>query len=179
MDKQLTLETRRLKLRPFTLADAPRVQALAGDHRVSEMTVNIPYPYEDGMAEAWISSHHDLFASRRAIIYAVVVRETEELIGTVSINQITANHGNLGYWIGFPYWGNGYCSEAVEALVDFAFTQFGLPLIYARHLKENTASGHVIQKSGFDHKGSVSIELKGHRRTLEHYERQSRLPAVQ
>lgn len=178
MDQQPTLETRRLRLRPFTLKDAPQVHALAGDHRVSEMTVNVPHPYEDGMAEAWIASHHNLFTSRRAIIYSVIIRTTEEMIGAVSLNQVTEKDGNLGYWIGFPYWGNGYCTEAVEALVDFAFKQFGLPLIYARHLRENVASGRVIQKSGFNHKGSISIELKGQRRILEHYERQSSLSAV-
>lgn len=136
------------------------------------MTVNIPYPYEDGMAEEWISSHSDLFASRRAIIYAVTLPDSEELIGTVSLSQMTETDGDLGYWIGFPYWGNGYCTEAVEALVEFAFKQFGLPLIYARHLRENRASGRVIRKNRFQHKGSVSVKLDGQVRILEHYDRQ-------
>lgn len=172
MNTQPTLDTRRLKLRPFTLADAPHVQALAGDRRVSKMTVNIPYPYEKGMAEAWISSHSGLFTSRRAIIYAVVIAGSEELIGTVGLSQLTENDGNLGYWFGVPYWGNGYCAEAVTALVEFGFNQFELPLIYARHLRENRASGRVIQKNGFQHKGSASVKINGHVRILEHYERQ-------
>lgn len=172
MNRQPILQTRRLKLRPFTLADAPQVQALAGDQQVSQMTVDIPYPYEDGMAERWISSHSDLFTSRQAIVYAAVIPESEELIGTVSLSQMTKNDGNLGYWLGVPYWGNGCCTEAVEALVDFAFKEFGLPLIYARQLRENRASGRVIQKNRFRHKGSVSVEVSGQLRILEHYERQ-------
>lgn len=171
MNNHPTLETHRLKLRPFTLADAPRVQALASDRRVSEMTVNIPYPYENGMAEAWIASHSVLFSSRQAIIYAVVIPGSDELVGTVGLSKITNFDANLGYWFGVPYWGKGYCTEAVAALVEFGFKQFKLPLIYARHLKENLASGRVIQKNGFQHKGSVSIEINRYLRLLEHYEK--------
>ncbi len=173
MNEQPVLQTRRLTLRPFTLADAPHVQAMAGDQRVSQMILNMPYPYQDGMAETWISSHSELYASRRAIVYAAVLSDTKELIGTISLNQLTEKDGNLGYWLGVPYWGKGYCSEAVEALVEFGFKKLGLPLIYARHLEENLASGRVITKNGFQHKGSMSVEVNGHMRISEYYERKA------
>jgi len=143
MEEQPILETTRLTLRPFSLADAPRVQELAGDRRVSEMTINIPYPYKDGMAEQWISSHVESFANGDRIVYAVIITHSAELIGTVSLTHLTDDDGNLGYWIGFLYWGHGYCTEAAGGLVDFGLSKYGLRLIYARHLAKNPASHDI------------------------------------
>ena len=56
-----TLETERLVLRPFGLHDAADVQRLAGDRAIADTTLNIPHPYEDGMAEEWIFKHQDAF----------------------------------------------------------------------------------------------------------------------
>lgn len=171
MERQPLLITSRLTLRPFLLADAARVQQLAGDSRVSRMTVNIPHPYKNGMAEAWISSHAKSFACSERVVYAVTISATRELIGTVSLTQITKTDCNLGYWIGIPYWDKGYCTEAVGALISFGFNQYELPLIYARHLAENQASGRVLLKNEFKHAGRISMEINGETRFLEHYEK--------
>ncbi len=52
-----TLQTERLMLRPFHVADAPRVKELAGAWEIAATTANVPHPYEEGMAEAWIGAH--------------------------------------------------------------------------------------------------------------------------
>jgi ribosomal-protein-alanine N-acetyltransferase len=146
-----TLETERLILRPFKAEDAQRVQLLAGEKIIADMTENIPHPYLDGMAEGWIGLHDAWCKNRAAVVFAIVIRESGELIGAVSITQISGQSGNLGYWIGLPYWGQGYCTEASMRILEFGFNHYALSRIDARHLSENPASGKVITKSGFQY----------------------------
>ncbi len=161
-----TLESQRIVLRPYELADAQSVHRLAGDKIIAEMTANIPHPYVDGMAEEWISKHSNWFSDRQAIALAIQLSETGEHIGTISITQIEGKSGNLGYWVGVPYWGNGYCSEAASLIIEYGFHEYGLNLIYARHLPENSASGKVMTKNGFVYKKEVLVGD----RLLLHYE---------
>ena len=144
-----TLETDRLALRPFTVADAGRVQELAGDIRVSATALNIPHPYEDGIAESWISSHQENWKNRVALSLAVDSHE-HGLIGSISL-RLTPRHrrGELGYWIGVPYWNSGFASEAAEAIVAYGFESIELLRIEATYFVDNPASGRVLEKLGF------------------------------
>ena len=148
---QPIIETARLVLRPFTAGDAGVVQKLAGRREVSETTSYIPHPYEDGMAEAWIASHSIAWANRTRIAYAITVKESGQLIGAVSLSQIEKETAELGYWIGLPSWGNGYCTEAAAGLLKRAPLEFGIFNIRAVHLSANPASGRVLQKLGLTH----------------------------
>lgn len=150
---QPALLTPRLLLRPFTAADAPAVQRLAGEAVVAEMTLNIPHPYEDGMAEAWIATHRAAWEAGTAVTFAITTL-TGELRGTVSL-QITPAHrrGELGYWIGQPYWGEGLATEAVIAVLRFAFDDLALNRVQASHLPRNPASGRVMEKAGMHREG--------------------------
>lgn len=152
--RQPSLETARLVLRPFTLADAPIVQRLAGAVEVADTTQNIPHPYPDGAAELWIASHADRFAAGTVITFAIVLRATAELLGAIGISLSPRHHlGELGYWIGAPYWNKGYTTEAAAAVIDYGFETLGLHRIQARHFTRNPASGRVMQKVGMTFEG--------------------------
>jgi len=151
---QPVLETQRLTLRPFTLADAPAVQKQAGAREVASTTLNVPHPYEDGMAEAWISSHAPGFEAGDQATYAIVTRDDDQLVGAIGlmINRAHAR-GELGYWIGVPFWNRGYATEAARAVLRFGFEELELNRISAIHLVRNPPSGRVMEKSGMRHEG--------------------------
>ncbi len=156
MIDQPILHTPRLLLRPFTLADAAAVQRLAGAREIASTTAVIPHPYEDGMAEEWISTHAPALAEGRSITYAITLTETGELCGAIGLS-LTPEHqrAELGYWVGVPYWGRGYCTEAALAVRDLGFRELGLHRIEAVHLTRNPASGRVMQKIGMRHEGTL------------------------
>jgi RimJ/RimL family protein N-acetyltransferase len=161
MNKQPTLTTERLLLRPFFPDDAPIVQQLVGDKAIAAMTTAIPHPYEDGMAEKWIGTHPKNFQEGSEAIFAIVRRETDGLVGTIGLT-ITPEHerAEMGYWIGKPYWGNGYCTEAAQEIVRYGFTVLGLTRIQATHFSINPASGRVMVKAGLTYEGCLRQYVK-------------------
>ena len=158
-----TLETERLILRSFETADAERVRELAGAREVYETTMLIPHPYETGMAEKWISTHAQAFYHGNGITCAIVEMGENAVIGAIAMSlNATHRRAELGYWIGVPYWGKGYCTEAAQAMLDYGFRELDLHRIYAHHMKANPASGRVMEKIGMKLEGElVDHVLKG------------------
>jgi RimJ/RimL family protein N-acetyltransferase len=154
------LKTDRLLLRPFAISDAEQVRLLAGDRRVYETTSNIPHPYEDGMAEQWIASHASTFYGGRGLVLAVTRKEDGVLMGTVSLGASKPHQrAELGYWLGVPYWGEGYCTEAAGAIVAYGFETLGYHKITSRYLETNPASGRVMEKLGMQQEGTLVDEF--------------------
>jgi len=154
MKQQPTLHTQRLTLRPFTLTDAPLVQQLAGAREIAAMTLSIPHPYEVEIAEEWIKTHPATFDEGISVNFAIVLRESGVLCGSTGLG-IDAENANaeLGYWIGLPYWGKGYGTEAAQAVVKYGFEVIGLHRIQASHFSHNPASARVMQKIGMSYEG--------------------------
>lgn len=148
------LESARLLLRPFSAADAPEVQRLAGSRAIADTTLNIPHPYEDGMAEAWIARHPAAFDAGELATFAITLKAGGALLGAISLTiERRFDRAELGYWIAEPYWGNGYCTEAAHRVVDYGFGELRLNRIHATHLARNPASGRVMQKIGMTKEG--------------------------
>jgi ribosomal-protein-alanine N-acetyltransferase len=146
----VTLRTQRLLLRVPEPSDAARIGLLAGDYDVASMTGTIPHPYTEAMAADWIGGLH---AGEEGVAYAIDLAGA--LIGCVGYRAFDKAHGEMGYWIGKPFWGMGYATEAAAALILHAFQTEGFAYITVGHFKENPASARVIAKLGFEPSGEV------------------------
>ena len=144
------IETERLRLRAPRLSDAARIALLAGDYDVASMTGTIPHPYREEMAADWIKS---LEAGEEGVAFAV--EHAGALIGCVGYRALDETHAEMGYWIGKPYWGFGYATEAARALILYIFAQEGFDYLTIGHFRENPASARVIAKLGFESAGEV------------------------
>lgn len=146
---QPKIETERLTLRPFRLRDAQVVQLLAGDRDIADTTMNIPHPYEDGMAEEWIRGHKSACEDGSGITFAIVLRGDDSLVGAIGLRiDRSMGKAELGYWVGKPFWNRGYATEAAIALLAFGFDELQLNRIHAVHLARNPRSGRVMEKAG-------------------------------
>lgn len=152
---QPILRTRRLVLRPFALHDAARVSELAGDRDVAATTLRIPHPYEPWMAEEWIADHRMSYEDGTLANFAITTADAG-VIGSIGLSLHREHQrGEMGYWIGRPYWGKGYVSEAAREVLRFGFEELGLHRIHAHHMTVNPASGAVLKKLGMTHEGTL------------------------
>jgi RimJ/RimL family protein N-acetyltransferase len=150
-----TLTTERLVLRAFAPADAPLVEALAGEVEVAQ-TTNLPHPYPPGAAVEWIEAGQHAAAQGQRYPFAIVRHADGALLGGITL-WLTSEHqrGELGYWVGRPYWGQGYATEAAARVVAYAFEELGLRRVTAQALRYNRASTRVMEKVGMLHEGTL------------------------
>ncbi len=150
------LQTDRLILRSFELSDIPALLPLIGDRRVAATTLRIPHPYTESDARAFIAAAHDDLASGRELHLCLELRESRALCGGAGLRfESEHRRAELGYWIGVPYWGSGFASEAARALVSYGFETLRLHRIHAGHVAGNIASARVLQKIGMRHEGKL------------------------
>ena len=143
------LETGRLLLRRLELPDAGRVRELAGEREVAATTVNIPHPYPEDAAESWIAQCHRGSERGDAFTFALTLRPDGELIGAAGLHlDLAHSHAERGYWIGRPYWGRGYATEAARRVVRFGFEELELNRIFAWCFTGNVASARVMERRG-------------------------------
>jgi ribosomal-protein-alanine N-acetyltransferase len=163
---QPDLLSARLRLRSFVAPDAGDVQRLAGDFAVADTTLTIPHPYPDGVAESWIASLHAPDAGDR-ITYALTERLSGALIGAMGLAlHVAHERGEIGYWVGKPFWNRGYATEAARVVLMYAFGTLGLRRVHARSFARNPASGRVLEKIGMRQEGM----MRQHVRRWERFE---------
>ncbi len=147
------LETKRLAMRAPRLEDAKTIAALANDRRIAENVARIPHPYQVPDAENFISLANK--AGGEAV-FLITLRD-ETVIGACSLVlqelKIQERTPELGYWLGVPFWGKGYATEALHAVIDYAFTDLGHEALQAGARVTNPASRRVLEKCGFQWTG--------------------------
>jgi RimJ/RimL family protein N-acetyltransferase len=161
-DDVFRLETRRLWLRWPRLADVQAIVRLAGDKAVAEMTALIPHPYSKEDAERFVFDARLANAQGEGLTLAITPKgKPNALIGTVGIGAgHDAGEPHLGYWLGVPFWSQGFATEAARALADafFAYTPGRQVTSAARVV--NPASRRVLEKCGFAFQGSGFKEFR-------------------
>ena len=150
-----TLTTERLVLRAFTPGDLPDLVRLASDWEIAR-TTTIPHPYSEEIACRWIATHREAFEQRRAVTWAITHRQEGYFMGAIELRFLKQRHvAEMGYWVGVPYWGKGYTTEAARAVLAYGFGEQELYRIQARYLHNNPASGRVMQKIGMTYEGAL------------------------
>lgn len=157
----ITTAKSRVFLRRPVKADISTVYELARDPDVVRHTF-VPYPYQRKHAELFIRIAADAFKKKTSYIFVVIEKESGQLIGALGLHQISPIHrrAELGYWMGKPYRGKGYMSEAVELLLAFGFRKVKLERIFAYAMTINPASSRVLKKCGFRDEGLLHRHIK-------------------
>ncbi|HEX8568327.1 MAG TPA: GNAT family N-acetyltransferase [Caulobacteraceae bacterium] len=149
------LTTARLRLRPLVPEDAPRIADLAADYEIARMTLRMPHPYAPEDAEAFVRRCAD--EDPRREITLLIEEPGEGAVGVLGFfeddEQDPKLGTELGYWIGRPFWGRGYASEAVAEALRWSDQSWRRRLVVAGHFADNPTSARVLVKTGFLYTG--------------------------
>ena len=142
------LETKRLALRAPRLKDAKTVATLANDRRIAENVARIPHPYKFSDAVALIAGANSAGGDA---VFLITLRDGT-VVGACGVTALEQTP-ELGYWLGVPYWGKGYATEALHAVIDYAFTDLNYESLQAGARVTNPGSRRVLEKCGFQWTG--------------------------
>jgi RimJ/RimL family protein N-acetyltransferase len=142
------LETERLTLRRPTLADVKAIANLANDRRIAENTRRLPHPY---LQEHAIEFVRALANEPRETVFLIENNHTP--IGAVGIDWRQPDAPELGYWLGFEHWGQGFATEAARAVIDFTFEEFDFEYLISGARVANPSSRNILEKCGFQWSG--------------------------
>jgi RimJ/RimL family protein N-acetyltransferase len=143
------LKTERLVLRAPRLADAKAIVTLIGDRRVAENLSRVPHPYRLADAEEFIATANGAPSELNFLI----TTPDGDVLGGCGIGVRREPEPEIGYWLGVPFWGSGYATEAVRAVLDHVFTDLGHETILGAARVSNPASRRVLEKCGFQWTG--------------------------
>ena len=157
MDSIPRLETERLKLRAIFPSDAAEIFALMSDLKVAEYHELDPFENIE-QAHDVIANYTSWFQNDQAVRWGILKRETGELIGTCCFDTFHRKYqsANLGYNLRSDHWGNGFATEAVAKITEFAFAKGivgSVNRIQAITVPENVASEKVLARIGFQKEG--------------------------
>ena len=146
----------RLVLRAPHVEDIDALTHLANNAKIATMVSRMPHPYTNNDANDFVRRAKDGEIGK--CVYAITRMDTGEFMGCCGI-ETTADESTveIGYWLGEPYWNEGYATEAAHALIDMAFRTRDISFIDGRCRVTNTASRRVLQKCGFQFQGAGMV----------------------
>ncbi len=152
-----TLETERLRLRPWSVSDAEELYSLASDPAIGPMA-------------GW-EPHTDAGHSRSVIenvlskpgTFAVTEKDTGRIVGCISLEfdntsiPVEPSEAEIGFWIAKDCWCRGYATEAARRVLDYAFTELGCGKVWCLSLEANVRCLRVQEKLGFLQRRSQDV----------------------
>jgi RimJ/RimL family protein N-acetyltransferase len=111
--------------------------------------LRIPHPYTLADAQAFLTAAN---AGGGEIVFLITAWDGA-VLGCCGIGKRDGEHPEVGYWLGVPFWGKGYATEAARALIDHAFGELGYDVLVSGARVSNPASRRVLQKCGFEWTG--------------------------
>ncbi len=136
-------------IREWLTSDIEQLPAIANNRHIWLNLKDIfPYPYTHKHATLWVR-----MCTRQEPKCWFAIADGDTLLGSIGIEpkkDIYSINGEIGYWLGEPYWGKGIATAAVEGFTDYVFDQFpNLHRVYGSVFEYNYASQKVLQKAGF------------------------------
>lgn len=150
------LETDRLILRRGTLEDAKELfEHCSSDEKITRYvvwnthkTLDETITFLEKWKESYNSEHNN---------WIVTLKGSNEIIGTITVvsRSIVNKTCEIGYAYGSLYWNKGYATEALKEVIDFLSKKVGFETIYALYVKNNEASGRIMEKAGMKYEGTA------------------------
>ena len=158
MAAPVTLTTDRLRLRPPGAGDADAIHRLVNDWGIVRMLSQLPFPYPRTLADEWIASVSAQLAADQAHHFVVLLPAEggdDTVIGCVGLRLDAApGRGDLGYWIGRRFWGQGFAREAAGRVATWGLANLAIERLVAVAAADNPASGAVLRRIGFRETGT-------------------------
>lgn len=151
------LHTPRLLLRPSNGGDAARAFEIRSDPAVSKMLSLARFPPDEAEITEWFADHSREWAEGLAFRFAI--ERDRRMIGLVDLDDISVDgqEAEIGAWLEQTAWGRGFATEAVDAVINWAFGPLGLSRIRAGHAEDNHGSAKITSAFGFRPVGEVVV----------------------
>jgi ribosomal-protein-alanine N-acetyltransferase len=160
----MKLVTKRLILRDLRMKDVKSIVENVNNLNVSKWVIMVPHPYKLKDAKKWIKdvSKKERGKKRDSYTFGIELKSEKKIIGSIGVHKINKffETATVGYWLGQKYWRQGYGSEALRVILDFAFRKLKLRRLDATIIKENPSSGKLLEKYGFKKEGMRRKRLK-------------------
>ncbi len=144
-----------VRIEPIEMKHAPFIQRYAAEADIAATMHHIPDPLPENWGEEFVRDVMRRRAEDSAFVYAVYNNET--FVGACGIGA-SEERAYLAYWIGKPFWGQGYGSAAAFAVLSRVFSEQGYPLVAAGSYIHNPASIRILEKCGFQYERTEERE---------------------
>lgn len=153
----MELTTKRLRIREYDKKDTAKLIENINNLEVSKNLLKVPYPYTQKDADWWMNHCKENIGRkpRENYDFAIELNSEKKVIGGIALNDVEEYQGTaeIGFWLGQNYWRQGIMTEAINAMLDFAFNKLNLRRIDWCAFIDNKASNALAKKMKFRHEG--------------------------